>query len=156
MKIKVPKGGMSSVQPVISSASEGDPQYAVIDDRKRKRMLSNRESARRSRLKKKQYIDGLVNEVKHLQKENKEIEETAETVLQNYNRVESENQILRAQMAELNCKLEVYDCLFNITDDTGDLLVNSPQISDPLLNPWQHTYSSQPIMASANMGPTFF
>ncbi|KAJ4968221.1 hypothetical protein NE237_014922 [Protea cynaroides] len=138
---------MSSVQPVISSASEGDPQYAVMDDRKRKMMLSNRQSARRSRLKKKQYIDGLVNEVNHLQEQKREREQTAETVLQNYNRVESENHILRAQIAELNRKLKDYDSWLDIRNDTGDLFVNSPQISDPLLN---ISIATPPLIAADN------
>ncbi|XP_042511739.1 bZIP transcription factor 53 [Macadamia integrifolia] len=126
---------MSSAQPLTSSGSEGDPQYAGIDERKRKRMLSNRESARRSRQKKQQHLDDLINQVSQLQKQNSEIAQRAETILQHYNQIESENQIMRARMAELNDRLGSLNSLLGFMED--DLFTNTSQISDPLLKPWQ-------------------
>ncbi|XP_043722786.1 bZIP transcription factor 53-like [Telopea speciosissima] len=147
---------MSSAQPLSSSGSEGDPQYAGIDDRKRKRMLSNRESARRSRQKKQQHLDELITQVSQLQKQNSEIAQSTEAILQHYNQIESENQVLRARMTELNDRLGSLNSFLGFMEDTGDLfMINSPEITDPLLKPWQLPCPSQPIMAS-DMGPTFF
>ncbi|KAJ4968018.1 hypothetical protein NE237_014719 [Protea cynaroides] len=146
---------MSSAQPLTSSGSEGDPHYAVTDERKRKRMISNRESARRSRQRKQQHLDDLLGQVTQLQNQNSEIGQRAEAILQHYNQIESENQVLRARMLELNDRLGSLNTLIAFMEDTGDLSMNSPEISDPLLKPWQFPCPSQPIMASADMGPFF-
>ncbi|KAI3510236.1 hypothetical protein L1887_25768 [Cichorium endivia] len=50
--------------------SDGDLRYANVDERKKKRMISNRESARRSRTKKQQHLDELLGEINQLQNEN--------------------------------------------------------------------------------------
>ncbi|XP_043709918.1 bZIP transcription factor 53-like [Telopea speciosissima] len=150
------KGGMSSAQPLTSSGSEGDPQYAGVDERKRKRMLSNRESARRSRQRKQKHLDDMIGQVSELQKQNCVIAQKTETTLQRYNQVESENQVLRARMAELNDRLEYLNSFLGFMEDTGDLFMNTPEVSDPLLKPWQLPCQSQPIMASSDMGPMFF
>ncbi|KAL9662109.1 hypothetical protein QQ045_026937 [Rhodiola kirilowii] len=86
-----------------NSGSEGDLNQ---DQRKRKRMLSNRESARRSRMRKQQHLDGLVNQVNKLKEENSHIMTAITITTQKYLNVESESSILRAQMAELSHRLQ--------------------------------------------------
>ncbi|CAM8922051.1 unnamed protein product [Rhodiola kirilowii] len=88
---------------VPNSGSEGD---LIQDQRKRKRMLSNRESARRSRMRKQQHLDGLVNQVNQLKEENSHIMTAITITTQKYLNVESESSILRAQMAELSHRLQ--------------------------------------------------
>ncbi|KAL9672155.1 hypothetical protein QQ045_028403 [Rhodiola kirilowii] len=50
----------------VSSGSNGCPQSGDFDERKRKRMLSNRESARRSRVKKLKQMDDLIGQAAQL------------------------------------------------------------------------------------------
>uniref|UniRef100_I1JQS0 BZIP domain-containing protein n=1 Tax=Glycine max TaxID=3847 RepID=I1JQS0_SOYBN len=60
-----------------SSGSEGGDPH-IIDERKRKRMLSNRESARRSRMRKQKQLEDLTDEVSRLQSANKKLAENIE------------------------------------------------------------------------------
>lgn len=88
-----------------NSGSEEDLQQ-VMDQRKRKRMISNRESARRSRLRKQKHLDDLMAQVAQLRKQNNEILTGLKVTTQHYMNVESENTILRAQAAELSHRLQ--------------------------------------------------
>ncbi|EPS61810.1 hypothetical protein M569_12984, partial [Genlisea aurea] len=88
-----------------NSGSEGDLQ-GVMDQRKRKRMQSNRESARRSRMRKQKHLDDLTAQIAHLQKDNGQILTNITVTTQNYLSVEAENSVLRARMAELTQSLD--------------------------------------------------
>lgn len=63
-------------------------------------MESNRESARRSRIRKQKHLDDLLTQVAQIKKENYEILSNISITTQHYLNVESENSILRAQMLE--------------------------------------------------------
>ncbi|KAL8556122.1 hypothetical protein ACS0TY_003793 [Phlomoides rotata] len=90
----------------ISSNSSGLQNSGSEEDlRKRKRMISNRESARRSRLRKQNHLDGLTAQVAQLRKHNHQILTGLKATTQDYINVESENVILRAQAAELSHRL---------------------------------------------------
>ncbi|KOM50248.1 hypothetical protein LR48_Vigan08g107500 [Vigna angularis] len=88
-----------------NSGSEEDLQ-AVMDQRKRKRMTSNRESARRSRMRKQKHLDDLVTQVAQLRKEDQQILTTVNITTQQFLSVEAENSVLRAQVGELSHRLE--------------------------------------------------
>ncbi|KAJ6353245.1 hypothetical protein OIU76_002289 [Salix suchowensis] len=87
------------------SSSEEDLQQ-VMDLRKRKRMLSNRESARRSRMKKQKHLDDLMGQLGQLRKGNSEILTRMDFISQLYMNIEAENSVLRAQKAELSHRLD--------------------------------------------------
>ncbi|KAF6156922.1 hypothetical protein GIB67_039683 [Kingdonia uniflora] len=142
---------MSSIQPVSSGSGSEDPQYVMVDDRKKRRMLSNRESARRSRMKKQKHLDELINQVVQLQRENNEIVQRVDTTTTCYINVESENNILRTQMMELSDRLQSLNNVLHIIEDVSGFSMDIPEIPDPLLKPWQLPCPSQPIMASSNM-----
>ncbi|KAL1823363.1 hypothetical protein ACET3Z_010141 [Daucus carota] len=95
-------GNSSGSTQIQNSGSEGDK----MDERKRKRMQSNRESARRSRLRKQQLLDELSGQVSQLKKENERILTKANITTQHFMNLESENLVLRAQMDELSQRLE--------------------------------------------------
>ncbi|XP_073314656.1 bZIP transcription factor 44-like [Primulina huaijiensis] len=97
-------GNSSGSTPIQTSGSEGD-FVQVIDQKKRKRMESNRESARRSRMRKQKHLDDLSAQVAQIKKENKQILSDINTTTQHYLNVESENSVLRAQMLELSQRL---------------------------------------------------
>ncbi|KAI3959065.1 hypothetical protein MKX01_023741 [Papaver californicum] len=163
------------------TGSEGDVhQHVEMDQRKRKRMLSNRESARRSRMRKQKHLDELMDQVTQIRKENNQILTSVNLTTQHYLNIESENSILRAQMEELNNRLhsltEISHYLTansnnnNLHNNIGnngldyhtDLNPNYQNYynqQQPIMvntihdmNPWSMPcYMSQPIMASANM-----
>ncbi|XP_073122963.1 bZIP transcription factor 44-like [Henckelia pumila] len=98
--------GTSSSSPQIqNSGSEGGDLLKSIDQRKRKRMESNRESARRSRMRKQKHLDDLTAEITQLTKENSQILTKISATTQHYGNIEAENSILRAQMMELSQRL---------------------------------------------------
>ncbi|GER32034.1 basic-leucine zipper transcription factor family protein [Striga asiatica] len=78
----------------------------VMDQRKRKRMQSNRESARRSRMKKQKHLDDLTAEVARLAKLNAQIVAAIGAAKHRLVAVGAENSVLRAQVVELGRRLE--------------------------------------------------
>uniref|UniRef100_A0A7N0TMJ8 BZIP domain-containing protein n=1 Tax=Kalanchoe fedtschenkoi TaxID=63787 RepID=A0A7N0TMJ8_KALFE len=77
----------------------------ALDDRKVKRMKSNRESARRSRMRKQQHLDNLRNQVNRLNLTNRELSDRLRFVLFNGKIVRSENQRLRTEHTLLRHRL---------------------------------------------------
>ncbi|CAA7035911.1 unnamed protein product [Microthlaspi erraticum] len=83
-------------------------QPEMTDERKRKRMESNRESARRSRMRKQSHIDNLRNQVNRLDVENRELGNRLRLVLHQLQRVNTDNnrlvteqEILRLRLSEM-------------------------------------------------------
>ncbi|KAL9271931.1 bZIP transcription factor 53-like protein [Drosera capensis] len=138
-------------QQQVSSGSEGDAKYANIDERKRKRMISNRESARRSRMRKQQHLDELIKEAAKLQAENAEIKKRTASATQMYMGVESENNVLRAQVTELTDRLRSLNSVLEIVEEVSGLAMDIPEIPESLLEPWQLPCPVQPIIASSNV-----
>lgn len=120
-------------------------------------MQSNRESARRSRMRKQQHLDELANQASELRKENNQIISSINITTQHYAKVEAENSILRAQMLELSQRLdslnEILSFINNTTENGGyenhDL--GFEPIIDGIMNPLNMPFLNQPIMASADM-----
>ncbi|KAI3996043.1 hypothetical protein MKX01_038443 [Papaver californicum] len=139
--------------------------HHVIDERKQKRMLSNRESARRSRMRKQKHLDGLTAQVVELKKENHQILSSLNITTQNYLNVESENSILRAQMNELSHRLDSLNEIIHylnanknnmdssFENSSSTTAVNDYHHHQDFLHPWSSSsvYLNQPIMASADV-----
>ncbi|WOL00288.1 hypothetical protein Cni_G09001 [Canna indica] len=141
---------MSSCPIRRASSSEGDSQ-PVIDERKRKRMVSNRESARRSRMRKQQRLDDLMNQEAQLKQHNGEISMQIDLMTQQYTSVESENAVLRAQLSELTERLRSMNSVLRFLEEFSGTTMDIPEIPDPLLTPWQLPCPVHPIMANDNM-----
>lgn len=158
-------GSSSMIQ---NSGSEEDLQ-ALIDQRKRKRMISNRESARRSRMRKQKHLDDLTAQVAKLTKDNNEIVTNINITTQHFLNVEAENSILRAQVIELSHRLQSLDEIISFlnansngvfgaggdystttTASSATSTFNEP-IVDSFFNPLNLSYLNQPIMASAEV-----
>ncbi|KAG6647999.1 hypothetical protein I3843_07G115700 [Carya illinoinensis] len=143
---------MASVQRSASSGSDGgDPSLATVDERKRKRMLSNRESARRSRMKKQKQMEDLTNETSRLQMANSQLLQSISAKEQAYVAIESANNILRAQVMELTDRLRSLNSVLQIIEEVSGFSVDIPEIPDPLMNTWQLHHQMQPIVASADL-----
>lgn len=130
--------------------SDGD-RYANLDERKRKRMISNRESARRSRAKKQQRLDELLTEITQLQSENNTVMKKIDAATQMFVGVASQNNVLRAQLTELTDRLQSLNSVLHIAQEVSGMTMDIPEIPDTLLEPWKLPYPIQPIIASNNM-----
>ncbi|EOX95259.1 Basic-leucine zipper domain - like 1 [Theobroma cacao] len=142
---------MAPLQRPASYGSDSDPRYANVDERKRKRMLSNRESARRSRMRKQKQLEDLVSEASTLQKDNSQLSENINVTAQRYIEMASANNVLRAQAMELTDRLRSLNSVLHIVEEVNGFDVEIPEIPNPLLEPWRLPCPIQPIMASVDM-----
>lgn len=136
-----------------SSGSDEDLQL-LMDQRKRKRMASNRESARRSRMRKQKHLDDLMAQVAVLRKENELILTTYKLTTQQYIAVEAENSVLRTQMIELSSRLQSLNEILSFMNscNSSGYAFDAPQpMIDSFINPWGALALNQPITASADM-----
>ncbi|GMJ08061.1 hypothetical protein HRI_004475300 [Hibiscus trionum] len=88
-----------------SGLDESNQTVSIIDERKRRRMISNRESARRSRMRKQRHIENLRNHANRLRIENRQLTNRLGFVLYHCNRVRTENDRLRSEYSVLRQKL---------------------------------------------------
>ncbi|KAK7341455.1 hypothetical protein VNO80_24385 [Phaseolus coccineus] len=134
-----------------NSGSEEDLR-AVMDQRKRKRMISNRESARRSRMRKQKHLDDLVTQVAQLRKENQQILTSVNITTQQFLSVEAENSVLRAQVGELSHRLESLNEIIEVLNaGFGNTTFIEPTSNNSFFNPMNMAYLNHPIMASADI-----
>ncbi|XP_008795969.1 bZIP transcription factor 11-like [Phoenix dactylifera] len=142
-------GTSSGSSQLPNSGSEEDLQ-ASMHQRKQKRMLSNRESARRSRMRKQKHMDDLMAQVGHLKKENRQILTALHVTTQHYLDVEAGNSVLRTQMMELNTRLQSLNEILCCMNGSGNHGFGATDGS--FTRPWSlMAGSSQPIMASVDM-----
>ncbi|XP_027362135.1 basic leucine zipper 4-like [Abrus precatorius] len=111
----------TSPNPVTSSSGSDDPNQthaeekpaseesnrvaSVMEERKRRRMISNRESARRSRMRKQRHLENLRNQVNLFRIENRDLNNGLQFLLHCCNRVRTENDWLRNERTMLRQKL---------------------------------------------------
>jgi len=152
--------GTSSGSSLLQNSGSEEDLQAVMDQRKRKRMISNRESARRSRMRKQKHLDDLVSQVAQLRKENQQILTSVNITTQQYLSVEAENSVLRAQVGELSHRLESLNEIVDVLNATtvagfGAAATSStfvePINNNSFFNPLNMGYLNHPIMASADI-----
>ncbi|KAI3726379.1 hypothetical protein L1987_66176 [Smallanthus sonchifolius] len=102
-----------------TNKSEGNNH---VDERKRKRLISNRESAKRSRMRKQKHLENLTNQVTRYQTVNQELVKRLRFVNHNGQMVRNENQRLQLEAVRLQQKL----CSLH-------KLLNNPELHHPLL-----------------------
>jgi hypothetical protein len=122
------------------SLSGSDGNSAADTHRREKRRLSNRESARRSRLRKQQHLDELVQEAARLQADNARAAARAADIAAQYQRVEQENAVLRARAAELGDRLRSVNEVLRVVEEFSGVAMDIQEelpVDDPLLRPWQ-------------------
>lgn len=101
-----PTSGNSDTYLPNQGNSTSDEYQQIIDDRKQRRMLSNRESARRSRLRKQQHLDELRDHVAQLRAQNNQMLTRFSLTLKHYAQLTEENRILRGEATDLSHKLQ--------------------------------------------------
>ncbi|GMH08822.1 hypothetical protein Nepgr_010662 [Nepenthes gracilis] len=156
-----PEGTISgSSTPQQNSSSDQEEMLQLTQERKRKRMESNRESARRSRMRKQKHLDDLMAEVARLRNENNDLITQNNLTSQLYLRMEAENSVLVAQVAELSSRLQSLNDIINSINYSNDVFGAEEFYPSSgftaaadcfMTNPWSSPNLSQPIMASAEM-----
>ncbi|CAL9092931.1 unnamed protein product [Musa acuminata var. zebrina] len=131
--------------------SQPEQEQALMNQRKQKRMVSNRESARRSRMRKQKHLEDLTAEVRQLRKENSQILTALSITTQQYAGMEAQNAVLRAQTMELGATLQslnqilVLRCMHG-TDWVSDAF---GETSDSLARTWSMVGEKQPISTAS-------
>ncbi|GAV60069.1 bZIP_1 domain-containing protein [Cephalotus follicularis] len=90
-----------------------EQQLSIINERKQRRMISNRESARRSRMRKQKHLDELWSQVVWLRNENHQLIDKLNHVSDSHDQVVQENAKLKEETSELRQML-------------SDMQLNSP------------------------------
>lgn len=85
-----------------STSDEADEQQlSLINERKQRRMISNRESARRSRMRKQKHLDELWSQVVWLRTENHQLIDKLNDVTERHDQALEENAQLKEETSEL-------------------------------------------------------
>ncbi|WOL06552.1 basic leucine zipper 63 [Canna indica] len=100
----LPSSGISTS--AASAEAAGCHQLSLAEERRKRRMLSNRESARRSRKRKQKHLAELRSRVAHLQSMNRQFLDELNRVMRERDQVRHENEKLRDEETELQKKLE--------------------------------------------------
>ncbi|CAL9167073.1 unnamed protein product [Musa hybrid cultivar] len=90
----------------------GGHQLSVAEERRKRRMISNRESARRSRMRKQKHFSELWTQVVHLRSANRQLLDELNRVMRERDRIMHENDQLRHEETELRKKLEGLPAVF--------------------------------------------
>ncbi|KAF0915423.1 hypothetical protein E2562_036275 [Oryza meyeriana var. granulata] len=117
-------------------ATEGAARRAAAateEERQRNRKKSNRLSARRSRMKKQQYVDGLAVEVEQLRRENDSMRAGVGAVLQRCRLVEQENRVLLAHARELCSALQLRNSQLRLLGEVASVPLDVPDVADHLM-----------------------
>ncbi|KAE8683997.1 pescadillo-like protein [Hibiscus syriacus] len=94
-------------------------QSIVFDEKRLRRMISNRESARRSRMRKKQQIEELQSQVNQLQTVNRQLSQKVINLLENNHEILQENTQLKEKVSTLHVVLsDVFAPLRNSNDSS--------------------------------------
>lgn len=96
-------------------------------------------------MRKQQHMDELISQVTYLKNENTLIAQKIDTTSQLFIGVESENNVLRAQIMELTDRLRSLNSVLEIVGEVSGLVMDIPEIPENLLEPWQLPYPVQPI-----------
>ncbi|KAF3970193.1 hypothetical protein ACB098_03G104900 [Castanea mollissima] len=84
-----------------SDEADEEHQLSIIDERKQRRMISNRESARRSRMRKQKHLDELWSQVLRLRTENHTLIDKLNRVTESHEQVLQENARLKEEAVDL-------------------------------------------------------
>lgn len=98
-----------------SSGSETNRSVYSVEERKHRRMISNRESARRSRQRKKRQLENLTAEMNRLEGENRELKQCMALATNQCQVVMRETQRLRSEYINLQTRLSsLYEMLVSM------------------------------------------
>ena len=109
----------ATVAMAAGGSSTEEEMRALMEQRRAKRMLSNRESARRSRMRKQRHLDDLAAQAAHLRRENAHVATALGLTTQGLLAVDAENAVLRTQAAELAARLSSLNDILSCMNTNG-------------------------------------
>ncbi|KAJ7952721.1 Basic-leucine zipper transcription factor [Quillaja saponaria] len=115
-----------------SDSDEPNRTNSVTDERKRRRMISNRESARRSRMRKQKHLENLRIQMNRFKMENRELSNRLRFILYHSRRTRTENDQLQSEHIMLRQKLS----------DISQILIF--QQLQPFSSAWPHNSTITP------------
>ncbi|MFS7909193.1 putative transcription factor bZIP family [Helianthus anomalus] len=128
-----------------------------VDEKKMKRMISNRESARRSRMKKEQHMKDLNDQIFYFTRKRDELLVKIEGTEKANAEMEMENMVLRSQKQELEKRLEYANYVCGWYEGDGDGHVSMGVVQEPWLRPWEQKQPSNSLsVMSSSAGFTIF
>lgn len=138
-----PCGTSSGSSQRLNAQSEED----LMIRRKQRRMLSNRESARRSRMRKQKHLDDLAADASRLREENRRMMTALAVTERRWVEAEAENAVLRAQVAELDATLQSLNdilrrCAFSVCGGYEECM-----------GPWSSMSAEAAAAAAARVAP---
>uniref|UniRef100_A0A0R0FII4 BZIP domain-containing protein n=1 Tax=Glycine max TaxID=3847 RepID=A0A0R0FII4_SOYBN len=150
--------GTSSTSILLQSSGSEEDLQLLMEQRKKKRKQSNRESARRSRMRKQKHLDDLIAQVDLLKKQKSLTLKKVNITTQHCLKVEAENSILGAQKTELTQSLQSLNDIINLintttTSDHNNYYYNNNNNNNNnnfMMNPMHMAYLNQPIVATAD------
>ncbi|KAJ0834534.1 putative transcription factor bZIP family [Helianthus annuus] len=131
--------------------------WLQMDQREQRRMISNRESAKRSRMKKQKHLNDLMTQLSQLRSENNRVVSSIGMITQHYVSLEAENSVLAARVTELGHRLrslnEIIEFMKQQVVDTGSWFPDEHYGGSgaDLIDSVSYVYSCQPIMTSIDM-----
>lgn len=121
-----------------STSDEADEQNkGLINERKHRRMISNRESARRSRMRKQKHLDELWSQVVWLRNENHQLLNKLKSFSESHDRVFQENVQLKEQASELRqmvCDMQLHGSCLPLSPLEDVPSINSPHVESDSSN----------------------
>ncbi|GAV65278.1 bZIP_2 domain-containing protein [Cephalotus follicularis] len=146
-----------SISTLKNSSSEEDLRQ-IMDQRKLKRKLCNRESVRRSRMRKQKHVDDLMGQLGQLSKENNQMLKSVNATTQLYLNIDGQNSVLRAQMAELTSRLQSLNGIVGFINTSNGFFeadhfeIHDQQVyDDSFINPWtSDLYVNRPTIVYAD------
>ncbi|MFS7909201.1 putative transcription factor bZIP family [Helianthus anomalus] len=125
--------------------SKGASYSLIMDHEKEmKRKISNRESAKRSRMRRDQHMKELNYQMVYFAKKRDEMLSKMEGVAQEYAAMEMENMVLRSQKQELEKRLDYAKSVYGWCEGDGHVsMLPMGGFQKPWLRPWdQHQISN--------------
>lgn len=144
-------GASTESSSLLTISGSDENLQALMNQKKNKRMLSNRESARRSRMRKQEHLDNLRAQLNQLRNENGQIRTILDISTQQYLDVETQNYVLRTQATELSSRLNSLTDILHFMNLNGVAVDPPTMVSDCFAYPWSSFIMNQTIMASPNM-----
>ena len=102
-------------------------------------------------MRKQQHVEALAGQMTQLENEKKIMEKNINSVSSMYIGLESQNIVLRAQLAELTDRLRSLNSVLQIAEEVSGLAMDIPEIPEMMLEPWQIPCPIQQVTASASM-----